>query len=283
MTVARLLKATCLGVGLVALATGSTLAATTPAAPAAPAAAGSTAGPAKAKPKKAKVHKSTVPPNTVEPAAVAAMGHMSAYLKTLTSFEVQMLTERDEVDDYGQLLTFDGTTNYKVKKPDGFRITVTDDASTREYAYDGKSVTVFDPKTKFYAQFAAPPTIRATLDLAHSKYGVDVPLDDLFHWDENNDLASKLTAAHIVGPSTVATQPATHYAFRQAGVDWQIWIATGDKPLPLRVIITASDDPARPQFESTLTWDTAAQFSPDTFVFTPPADAKKIPIQTDAR
>ena len=76
---------------------------------------------------------------------------------------------------------------------------------------------------------------------------------------------------------------AQHFAFRQPGVDWQIWIAKGEKPAPLRVVIVASDDPARPQFEADLTWDTAPQFAADTFMFTPPANAKAIPIVSAAR
>ena len=28
-----------------------------------------------------------------------------------------------------------------------------------------------------------------------------------------------------------------HYAFRQGKIDWQIWITTGSKPLPRKVVI----------------------------------------------
>ena len=48
----------------------------------------------------------------------------------------------------------------------------------------------------------------------------------------------------------------------------------GDKPAPLRVSIVAVDDPARPQFQANLTWDTAPSFGPNTFAFAPPANAR---------
>ncbi len=212
-----------------------------------------------------------------------ALNKMSAYLRTIPNFQVKMTTERDDVDEYGQLLTFDGATTYKVKSPDAFAIEVTDADKTRQYVYDGKTVVVFDPKTGFYASFKAAPTIRQTLDLAADRYGISVPLDDLFHWDQGNDQVNALTSGHFVGKANINGQEADHYAYRQAGVDWQIWIATGDKPVPLRVVITASDDPARPQFEANLSWDTSAQVAADTFTFTPPANARLIPIQSDAR
>ena len=110
-----------------------------------------------------------------------------------------------------------------------------------------------------------------------------MPLDDLFTWDRGESDHKNLTSAHVVGPAKVAGRDTMQYAFRQPGIDWQIWIATGDKPLPLRVEIVASDDPARPRFEAELTWDTAVTFAADTFAFTPPANAKQIPIRSVAR
>jgi hypothetical protein len=257
MTVMRLAKATLLGASLAALAAGAPMAASVRHHAAAHAAA-----------------------PTVEPEAVAALARMSAYLRTNPTFEVKLAIQRDDVDAYGQILTFNGLTTYKVRAPDGLNIEVSDDQGTKQYIYDGKSVTVFDPKTGFYAHFAAPPTIRATLEEAETKYGIVVPLADLFRWGQDGDQASQLTSAHYVETTQVDGQEADHYAFRQDGVDWQIWIATGDKPLPLRVVIVPSDDPARPQFEADLTWDVSPQFAADTFVFTPPPQARAIPIAT---
>jgi hypothetical protein len=218
------------------------------------------------------------PAAVVEPGSVAAVRKMSAYLRTLDMFSLQVASERDEVDAYGQLLTFNGRVDYAVKRPDGFTIKVAEDRDVRQFFYDGKSLTIFDPKTGFSARLPAPPTIRDTLDLARDKYGITVPLRDLFQWNAGGAEEAKLTSGHFVGPARIADQDAEQYAFRQPGVDWQIWIAKGDKPLPLRIVIVGADDPARPQYEANLAWNTAAQLTADTFVFTPPADAKSIPI-----
>jgi hypothetical protein len=42
-----------------------------------------------------------------------------------------------------------------------------------------------------------------------------------------------------------------HYAFRQEGLDWQIWIQ-GDYPLPRKFVIRTLTDDARPQHTSNL-------------------------------
>jgi len=218
------------------------------------------------------------PSQVVEPEALAAVRKMSAYLRTLDAFSLQVTSQRDEVDAYGQLLKFGGKTDYNAKRPDSFTIKVWEDRVERQFIYDGKSLTVFDPKSGFSARAPAPATIRQTLDLAEEKYGITVPLEDLFRWTSGSTEEGRLTSGHYVGPARIGDQDADQYAFRQPGVDWQIWIAKGDKPLPLRIVIVGAADPARPQYEATLAWNTAPQFAADTFVFTPPANGKSIPI-----
>jgi hypothetical protein len=221
---------------------------------------------------------SPAPATQVESGAVEALNRMSAYLRALPAFQITLQTERDDVDIYGQLITLSGEATYKVRRPDAFAIDLALPSRTRQYIYDGKTVAIFDPKTNYYAKFDAAPTIRATLQLASEKYGAELPLEDLFTWTEGDSQSKALTSAHYIGKAQIAGQTANHYAFRQPGVDWQIWIADGDKPLPLRVAIVASSDDARPKFEANLAWDTAPQFSPDTFVFAPPPNAKSIDI-----
>ena len=97
------------------------------------------------------------------------MNKMAAYLHTLQTYKVVTATQRDEVDSFGQLLTFGGETTYKVRTPDAFVIDVVEDNQARQYIYDGNSVIVFAPRIGFYAKFSAPSTIRQTLDLAQSE------------------------------------------------------------------------------------------------------------------
>ena len=208
-------------------------------------------------------------PAQVEPKAVDALTNMSAYLRSVPAFQIDLRTQRDDVDVYGQLITLSGEATYKVRRPDVFAIDLKLPSLARQYVDDGKTVTLYDPGTGYYGKFPALPTVRASLERAET-YGATVPLDDLFTWTEGDPRAKALTSAHFIGRDRLTGQDANHYAFRQPGVDWQIWIADGDKPMPLRVILVASDDPARPKFQADLAWDTAPKFSPDAFAFTPP-------------
>jgi hypothetical protein len=215
-------------------------------------------------------------PAQVEPQAVDALARMSAYLRSIPAFQINLQTQRDDVDVYGQLITLSGGAVYKVRRPDAFFIDLAQTNLAAQYVYDGRTVTVYDGRTNVYTTVQAPSTIRATLELAEQNYAVSVPLDDLFTWSEGDARAASLTSAHFIGHVQIAGATASHYAFRQPGRDWQIWIKDGAEPLPLRVTVVASDDPARPRFEANLSWDTAPNFAADTFVFAPPPNASAV-------
>jgi hypothetical protein len=215
----------------------------------------------------------------VEPEAIEALSKMSAYLRTLPAFQITLQTQRDDVDVYGQLITLSGAATYRVRRPDAMAIDLAMPSVSRQYVYDGKTVTIFDPGTRYYARFDAPPTIGPALQQTFQRYGVELPLADLFTWTDGDPRAELLTSAHFIGKTEIGGQTVNHYAFREPGIDWQIWIADGDKPAPLRVAIVASDDPARPKFEADLAWDTSPQFSQDAFVFSPPENARLVHIR----
>ena len=66
--------------------------------------------------------------------------------------------------------------------------------------------------------------------------------------------------------------------FRQDGLDWQIWIQAGDYPLPRKMVLTTTDDDARPQQTSVWTWNLAPSFNSPEFDFVAPEGAKRIPF-----
>jgi hypothetical protein len=84
-----------------------------------------------------------------------------------------------------------------------------------------------------------------------------------------------------VGSGQVGEVPCGHYAFRQPGMDWQIWIQRGDHPLPRKIVLTTTTDDARPQHTSLLTWNLAPAFNEAAFAFQPPPGVYKITFAED--
>ena len=216
---------------------------------------------------------------TIDPTALTALEIMSRYLGTLKTFEVRTTTNTDEVLGNGQKVQFDGGATYRVRRPDAFRIETVSDRRVRTFYYDGKTFTMYSPRMSVYAQVEAPPTIGEVIGKLEDEYDVNLPLTDLFSWaDSPAESAKVLTSALYVGPARVHDTECDQFAFRQANVDWQIWIQRGDTPLPRKVVITTRDDPTLPQYVVYLDWNLTPKFNDATFAFTPPKDTYKIEI-----
>ncbi|MFC3550345.1 DUF2092 domain-containing protein [Lysobacter cavernae] len=215
---------------------------------------------------------------TVDPRATAALEKMGAHLRSLKHFGLHADTAIDLVMEDGQKLEFPGTVDYKVRAPNGLQVDVKSDRKERQMFFDGKTLTVYAPKMKYYASVDAPGTIHDLLSTAQDDFGIELPLADLFLWGTPQASKSAIQSAVFVGPARVDGSVTEHYAFRQQDVDWQVWIEVGDKPLPRRLVITTTDDPALPQYAATLDWNTNATFKDSSFTFAPSKDAQRIQL-----
>ncbi len=234
-----------------------------------------------------KAPKAAAPPSrtVVEPEALQALNRMGAYLRTLNAFELTSDTTLDLVMDNGQLVQVGGTARYKVRRPNSFVIDVDSDLKKRRFIYDGHQFTVVAPQFGYYASVPAPATIRATLDTVWTKFGIALPLEDLFRWSESGAPATgaKLQSGFGVGRATLDGQPVDQYVFREGDVDWQIWIQTGAQPLPRKVVIIDRSDPSHPAYTAKLSWNVSPTLSDADFAFQPDAKAKRISLAANSR
>jgi hypothetical protein len=220
------------------------------------------------------------PAASVDPTATAALDRMGTYLRTLTAFEVEARTATENVMDDGFKLQFDGVATLKVRRPDRLHADISNARKQRQIFYDGKSVTVYGPRVKYYATVPAPPTLRETIQVLAQKYGIETPLADLFYWGTDESGAADIKVARHIGPATIDGKQTDQYAFRQEGVDWQLWIQQGEQPLPLKMAITSTAQPAQPTYSVRLRWNLSPRLQETAFVFKPPPGAMKIVMQT---
>jgi hypothetical protein len=224
----------------------------------------------------------TVAPATVSPAidpnAAAALNRMAAYLQSLKAFQVKAELTKEEVLEDGQKVQFAAVADMVAERPGKLRVDVNSDRQQRLFLFDGETFTVYAPKMKYYAQVPAPKTIGELVDTIESKYELELPLVDFFRWNTSESMLGNITAARDLGPSQIGGVTTQHYAIRQDGLDWQIWIQNGDFPLPRKVVLTTTTDEARPQYTAVYTWNLAPSFNAASFAFTAPADAKKISL-----
>ncbi len=214
----------------------------------------------------------------LEQAAMTALDKMGAYLRSLKAFQVNSVSGTDDVTEDGQLIENDAVTDVLSQPPNRLRVEITSDTMHRLYFYNGKELTVWAELAGYYATVPAPPSISELADTLQEKFGIDLPLEDLFFWGTPRAATRKITSAFDAGPSQVGGVTCEQYAFRQEGMDWQIWIQNGDYPLPRKLVLTTTTDAARPRHTVVLTWNLAPSFNDSAFVFDPPKDAHKITL-----
>jgi hypothetical protein len=214
----------------------------------------------------------------VDPTVMAALARMGAFLRAQGSLVVQAETTTDEVLLSGQNIQLGASIDLRVRRPDRLRADVTSDRKTRRFLYDGRTFTLYGPRTGYYAQVAAPPTLRELAALTSQRYGLELPLADLFYWGTEQSGAADIRAAFDVGPASIAGALCDHYAFRQPGVDWQIWIQRGNQPLPRKLVLTTTDEPGQPQHTVVMTWSLNPPLEDQLFAFAPPPGAQRIEL-----
>lgn len=212
----------------------------------------------------------------IEPKAIDALKSMGTYLRTLKTFDVRLNTTIDQILDNGQKVQFGGNADYLVQAPSHMRIALNTDRVQRTLYFDGKTLTQYAPRYRYYSSVAAPSTIPALLTELEQNYGIELPLADLFRWGTDKDGTANIKSAAYIGPGYVDGADCDHYAYRQEGVDWQIWIERGAKPLPRKFVITTTTEPTQPQYVAQLKWNLAPKTSTGDFTFAPPKDAQKI-------
>lgn len=216
---------------------------------------------------------------TRDPAALKALTEMGQFIQKQKRFSIDVDSTMDRVLDTGQLIQFAHQTRILVERPNLLRIKTTGSTGlNKEVFYDGKTFTIFDAQRNFYAIAPAPNSIEQLLTTLDSRYQIQLPLTDLFHWGKDRSALDSIEEALVIGEETINGKTTNHYAFRQGKLDWQIWIEKGKTPVPVKLMIVNRADEARPQYIASLNFKTLNIFEDNTFRFIPPQGARQITL-----
>jgi hypothetical protein len=215
----------------------------------------------------------------VTPAAQAVLDRMTAALKSHKRYALTAQITREELLLYGYKLQHNETAKMWVESPNHLRVELKGDIKDRTYVYDGTQLVVYSPDANVYATSAAPGTL-PELAGALLQAGVEMPLIDMLFHGYVGNLADDVRVGLVVGESEIDGVATDHLAFRQANIDWQLWVEKGARALPRKLLITTRYEVGDPQYEAVLTWDLAPRTNARTFTFDVPAGATRIPTLT---
>ena len=216
-------------------------------------------------------------PAGIDPQATKLLKASTDFLASQKRFSAETRNSLEVVLTSGQKIQFDHVARLSVQRPDKLRADRVGDLVEQAFYFDGKSLTIFNPREKYYATVAAPGTLEAMLDFARTTLDIVAPAGDLIYSNAYDILMTDVTQGFVVGKSVVEGVRCNHLAFRAPHVDWQIWIQEGKEPLPRKLVITTRDQPGAPQFSVVITkWNLKPTFTPQTFSFRPPSGAKRV-------
>jgi hypothetical protein len=216
-------------------------------------------------------------PAGIAPEAQQLLKASTDFLAKQKQFSAETRNTLEVVLTSGQKIEFNHIVRVSAQRPDKLRAERSGDLVNQVFTYDGKSLTLFNPQDKAYAQVAAPDTLEAMLEFARTKLDIIAPAGDLLNKNAYDILMDGVTDGFVVGKAVIEGVRCDQLAFRAPHVDLQVWIQEGAQPLPRKLIITTRDLANAPQFAVTVTqWNLKPKFAAQAFTFTPPAGAKKV-------
>ena len=176
------------------------------------------------------------------------------------------------------LLANSGTID--LSRPDKIRATRAAGFANLEMVFDGKTLSMLDKDANLYAQAETPGTIEHLIDELRDKFHKPLPGADLLLPNVYDVLMADVTDIKDLGSGVIDGTECDHLAFRTKELDWQIWIAQGERPYPCRYVITSKQVDQAPQYSVQIRdWKTGDEVATDDFSFKAPTDAKKMDVK----
>lgn len=219
------------------------------------------------------------PDTEKDPRALAALERLGGYLRSLKHLRLEADTESDQTLTNGQVVQFEFKTKLLATLPDKLRATVIDGPHRKTLFYNGQKFVLFDADQRYYATGAAPATIDGLLAEMSDRYGIVLPLADLFRWSATTAKDVAISSALYVNDQEIDGRLCAHYAYRQPGVDWQLWVHLGAEPLPCQLVIVRQDVESLPRHRVRYRWINEKPAPADAYEFVPPEGVHSVPLR----
>jgi hypothetical protein len=223
------------------------------------------------------VVKMSAAPSTADANAKRLFKTMSDYMAAQKAISFDYDTYLEVVTKENQKLGFASSGTTTLNRPDKIHAARKGGFADVEMVFDGKTLTMLGKDANAYTQVQAPGTIDQLVDELRDKYHRPVPGADLLMSNVYDQLMPEVVDSKDLGSGVIGGVECDHLAFRTKEVDWQIWIAQGNRPYPCRYVITSTQINGAPQYTvNVMRWKTGAEVASDRFTLNLPANAKKL-------
>jgi hypothetical protein len=209
--------------------------------------------------------------------AAKVLKAMTDYVASQKVISATYDTDIEVITNDLQKIQFASSGQMLLSRPDKIRASRIGGYADVELVFDGKALSVLGKNLNAYAQTETTGSIDQLVAGLRNEFGVAIPGADLLLSGAYEELMKDVIDAKHIGRGVIDGVECDHLAFRNADVDWQIWIEVGSRPIPRKYIITNKAVAAAPQYTLRIKdWKTDVQVPADAFAFKPPAAAKKV-------
>lgn len=204
---------------------------------------------------------------------------MSDYLSAQQAISFDYDATLEVITDEQQRLALASSGTLILNRPDKIRATRSSGFADVEMIFDGKTLTILGKDLNIYAQQDTPGTVDNLVD-ALREHNRPLPAADLLLMDPYDVLMQDVVDVKDLGSGVIGGIECDYLAFRAKEVDWQIWIAQGERPYPCRFTITSKFMKGEPQYSIQVRdWKAGAEVAADDFSFKNLTDAKKVDLK----
>jgi hypothetical protein len=202
---------------------------------------------------------------------------MSDFMGNLSAFSAKADIDSEIIDLEGQKLQFSSSAEIVLERPGNLHVNRQGAIAHMDFIFDGKVLTLYGRNLNVYFQMDSPGTTDTAIETLHHGIGLDAPGADLFLTDPYTTLSEGVVSNAYLGTAYVNGVECHYLTFREAQVDWQLWINAEGDPLPMKYIITTKWLTGAPQYAVRFhDWNTAPKIKPGQFDFKVPKGAKKL-------
>lgn len=221
---------------------------------------------------------------SIDPVAVATLKRMTQHFDSVRQFSFHSENSIEDVDALGHRVDYNMSATVTIVRPDRLLAVRTGDDVDQRLYFNGKSLTLYSPMAKVYATKPSPPTLEGMITLARENIGIVLPAADLLYSNAFDLLTQDLSYAAVVGKAVIDGVATDHLLFSRPGADFQVWVAQGNKPWPVKYVVTDTTTPARLGIVTTFSdWNTSPRIDAAMFEFVPVqgvSATKFLPVQS---
>jgi hypothetical protein len=212
--------------------------------------------------------------------ASAILMRMAEFLGGTQRFSVSIRGGYDAVQKSGQKIEFGEMRTVTLSRPDRLRVEGERSGGAKTLTvFNGKEIVLIDAASNVYATAPQPGGVDDTIVHFVRDLGMRLPLAVLLVSQLPAELKDRVRSVDYVEKTKIHGSTSHHLAARTDTVDFQVWVADGDMPLPQRVVITYKKDKGEPQFWAQFAdWNLAPAIEDSTFLVKPPDGAQKVPF-----